>query len=135
VSLNRRAVGSTRASAHLSGRTLPRVSAAEMRLAANLGLQNLFASGAADEVGQGVGAKKAAVHRSGEQVALTEITPRLAQDITLGRGFDPLGNDGGAVDARDLQQYQHQLAAIRDLQPGGEIAVDLDRVDAVMAQR
>ena len=47
--------------------------------------------------GQRMGAEQRAVHRLAEQIALTEAAAGLAQEVSLRRGFDTLGNDRGTV--------------------------------------
>ena len=44
-----------------------------------------------------MGAEQRAVHRLAEQIALTEAAAGLAQEVSLRRGFDTLGNDRGTV--------------------------------------
>ena len=45
-----------------------------------------------------MGAEQRAVHRLAEQIALTEAAAGLAQEVSLRRRFDTLGDDRGTVD-------------------------------------
>src|ERR1700735_508252 len=85
-------------------------------------------------MGERKGAEETAVHRLGEQVALSVAAIVAPQEIALADSLDALGDDICAVDTGDLQQRPHQVLAGLGVDSRGKAPVDLYHVDRIVAQ-